>query len=449
MSLNLTTLLTRIGHQLYTINTTVNGFRSSTLPTRVSTIAGDYTSTDPNVSEGIYAQLASAQSAMGAFPTYLQGLARSTLLQMTAEAGGLPNGNLNTAMQYVVNQFISQSQTVKASVVGSSVTPGGSNVGNADVIVSTKLKNGLVAENAFAETITATCTVDAQSGGATAGQESIQFLGQLAQANTLSWLWPAGSGCSATIRAVDATVDNQGGTGNWLKNGDFETFTVSNVPDGWHYGVGTAGTNFLKSTGQHYDGAASLEIVGDSSTLASVYTQLGVDTTFAAKPTDQLAVNFACKVDVVPAAGVLVVELVDGSGTVINDSQGVANSFTVTLSGLTTSWATKSGIFRTPAVLPSSVNLRFRLSTALSSGSNLFLDHVAMAEGTSLYLQGPSVWAFSNPTNLILGDTYSVGISNTRGGIQSGFEQLFGMRSLGYLLPSSGSPTMPDGTYIV
>jgi hypothetical protein len=449
MSLNLTTLLTRIGHQLYTINTTVNTFRGTSLASRVSTIAGDFTGSDQNVSEGIYAQLATAQSACGAFPTYLQGLARSTLLQMAAEAGGLPNGNLATSMQYVVNQFISQSQTVKASVVGSSVTPGGSNIGNANIVVSTKLKTGQVAENAFAETITATCTNDAQSGGATAGRESVQFLGQLAQANALSWLWPAGSGCSATGLACDATRDNQGGTGNWLANSDFETWTVANTPDNWHYGVGSAGTAFLKSTLQHHDGAASLQWVGDSSTLATAYQELGVDTTNAAKPSDQLAVNFAVKVDVVPAGGVLTVELVDGSGTAINDGQGNANSFTVTLSGLTTAWAIKSGVFRTPAVLPASVRLRFRLSTALSTGSGLFLDHVALAQGTSLYVQGPSVWVFANATNLILNDTYAVGITNTPGGIQRGFEQLFGMRSLGYLLPSAGSPTMADGTYLV
>jgi hypothetical protein len=450
MSLSITTLMTRIGHQLYAINDITNPYRGTTLPTRTNLIAADYASSDQNLINGLYSALSSAQTAETGWLTYLQSLAQATLIQMCVEAGPLTSSSLAACMAYLISQMQSGSQTVKASVVGSSVAAGGSNVGNADVLVSTKLANGLVCENTFAEIVTATCVADAQSGGATAGQESMQYLGQIAQTNRLSNLWPAGSGCSASGRAVSPLVNNQGGTGTWLYNGAMELFTVANQADGWTYNTGTAGTRFLQSTAQHYDGSSSLEITGDSSTLSNFSQQFGSGlNTLTILPTDQLTVHFACKVDVAPAAGVLQVDLCDGSGTVINDAQGNPNSFTVNLVSLGTTFVLKSGTFRTPAVLPSAVNLRFHLTTALSTGSNLFIDHIAFAEGTQLYTQGPTVWTFSNSTNLIKNDTYNATFTNTPGLIQQGFQQLFNMTSLGYLLPSSASPTLPDGTYIV
>ena len=107
------------------------------------------------------------------------------------------------------------------------------------------------------------------------------------------------------------------------------------------------------------------------------------------QPLTSYAVNLALKVDVVPAAGVLTIDLIDGNSNVIQDAQGNNNSFAVTLSGATTSWVFHSGVFRMPRALPAAMFLRIRLSTGLSSGSNLFIDHLAMGALTRLYNGGP------------------------------------------------------------
>jgi hypothetical protein len=103
------------------------------------------------------------------------------------------------------------------------------------------------------------------------------------------------------------------------------------------------------------------------------------------------------------------------------------------------------GTFRTPAVLPPSLRVRVRLSTPLSSGSALYIDRVAMAEPTSLYPQGPAVAVFSGAPNVVRGDSWQLVVRNNGNGLlQSAADRLFGMRSLGLLLPSAGNPSVPN-----
>lgn len=169
------------------------------------------------------------------------------------------------------------------------------------------------------------------------------------------------------------------------------------------------------------------------------------------QPLTSYAVNLALKVDVVPAAGVLTIDLIDGNSNVIQDAQGNNNSFAVTLSGATTSWVFHSGVFRMPRALPAAMFLRIRLSTGLSSGSNLFIDHLAMGALTRLYNGGPGRAIFSGNANFISGDGWDMTTTNDFGGssnlatFQWLFERLFGMRSLGLLLPSAvSSPSIGD-----
>jgi hypothetical protein len=139
---------------------------------------------------------------------------------------------------------------------------------------------------------------------------------------------------------------------------------------------------------------------------------------------------------------------VDGSGTVVNDQNGVPNSFTVSLPGLGTSFVAKTHVFRTPADLPTTLRLRLKLTTALSGGSNLFVDDVALAVMSSLYPQGPSVAVFAADTQTIRGDTWAIGITNNRTTTSRGwnlaFQRWYGMMGLGLLLPVSNSPTIAD-----
>lgn len=440
-------LFARLGHVIGALNE-YNTFRGTTAPARVATLVGDYTATDEAIIDGVQSQLTSLQSSGRGYASYLQTLAGDILTTMIGEWRPLTDASLGTAITALISLMNAAGATIKASAITASASSTSSNLGNADVIVSTKLKSGLVAEDTFPETMTGTVTTDANSGGATAGRETITFRGQPSATDALSWTWPAGSGSTTSVQAVSALQASTSGRGNWLANGSMETWSVSNVPNGWHYGVGSAGSQFLKSTAQSYDGSASLQFVGDGTTLASVYQQLGVDTTVVAVSSDQVAVHFAIKTDGPPAAGSLAVELVDGTGAIISDGRGTPNASTVDLTGVGTSWSTKSAVFRTPSILPASVSLRFRLVTAITNGKNMWLDHVALAEGVQPYAMGPTIWAFSNSANLIAGDTFAVAIANTPGGFQRGFDRFFNMRSLGYLLPSSASPSIPDSLIV-
>lgn len=447
MSISYTNLFgTKLGPIVATLNA-INLSRGTTIPARIATHVTDFAGTDASLAASLWSALSSYQSGGSSLASSLQALFQNAIIDDVNAAISLPDQSLATALNALVNDMRTNAQTVSANVVGATVTANSGNTGNGTVLVGAKTKTGLALENTFAETVTASCTQDAQSGGATAGQEAIQFRCQPQSAgNQLNFPWPGGSGGAATATSISPGASQAGGAQNWLRNSNFETWTVSNIPDGWHVTVGTAGTQVLKSTtaGTFYDGVASLALVGDGSTLTALEQQFGVDTSVKMIPLDQLAWNLYVRVSSVPAAGVLEVALVDGTGTVIQDMQGANNVATLSLPGITTTFAPFGGFFRTPRVLPAAAYLRVRLSTALSSGSTVFIDHLALAEPTQLYQGGLYVAPFSASTGLIFGDGYSIAVTNSRAGqIQTAFEQFAGMRAKSLLLPSTtGTPTI-------
>ncbi len=357
--------------------------------------------------------------------------------------------NVNSALAYLILDMIANSATVQEATVGGSIAYAGTNVGNPVTVVSLRDVGGLHLEYAFDELITGVVTNDSIATPSVAQVEPIRFLGQPAVADTLSWTYPAGSGGVANITATSPQISGN----NWTVNGSMETWTVPNTPDSWHYTVGVAGTQFLKTVagGTFYDGLAALEIVGDSTTLSTVrqqFRQTGVpgDMSQTLSPLTQIAMNMFFKMSSTPAAGVLKVALTDASGTVINDAQGTPNSFTLALTTVGfTSWTSASWAFRTPAVLPAATYLSIKVTTAITTGSNLYIDRVGVVQMAPLYRAGPFVSVFSGNVNMLRGDTSFLAITNNYGGgFQELFQKLFNMTNAGLILPSSGSPTISD-----
>lgn len=446
MSLNTTTLFTRLGGLISTLDATVNAYRGTDLPARVAAIRGLYASPDLDILDGLSARLTAAQSTAGGFAGYLRQLARTTVIRMVNEAAVQADQGLPTALNYVIAYMVANSQTLQRNAVGQSVAAGGANTGTGNLLVGLLDNRGNPREYAFAEVLQGACTSDAQSGGATSGQETWGFVGQYGVTDALSWLYPAaGSNSGIALQSVDASSYGNSGTRNQLVNGDMEGWT-SNVPTNWHITTGTAGTTVRQSTAEHYDGASSLRITGDGSELTSLYTGLGTDTVADPIPLDQLAVSFRLKVSSVPSAGVLTVQLVDGTGAQIDDDAGNASAFTVSLPGATTSWVAHGGFLRTPRVLPTTVRLRLKLTTALDNTVDLFLDHIGMAQPVTAYLGGPALAVFSGSTPWIAGDTFAATVTNDFGGLlQSGSDRLLGMRNLGLIFPSvASSPSISD-----
>ena len=455
MSLNLTTLFTRIGAIQGCINA-FNTFAGTTAVTDLTNMASEYSGLDNAFIDGWATTTLPLVQATD-YPTALQTYAQNTVIGMANEAAVLPDSTLGTALSYVYSQMVSQAATIQSSTVGSSTSASSSNNGAGVWIISTKSQGGLTLENTYAETLTATCTADSQTGGTLVGSEILTVQDGQPPTSSLSYLWPAGSGTNTTVTACNPSVSEQPGN-NILYNSSFETWTLSTNPDGWEVSTGT-----VAQSSTAYYGSSSLLIVGDGSTHTTFGQEFNssTGTTIALNPlvltsqsnVSQYLVNLWCKVSSTPAAGVLQVALVSSpGGSVINDYQGNANSYNVALTGVSTSWLNFGGAFRLPTALPSTIYLQLKLTTALSNAVSLYIDGVTMCQGTQLYTQGPYVAFVSkpNPPLVVSGDSWGLSFTNTFGGatpttnFQSVFAELFDTPDLGILLPSSNSPSLSN-----
>ena len=143
-------------------------------------------------------------------------------------------------------------------------------------------------------------------------------------------------------------------------------------------------------------------------------------------------------------------DLFDGS-SIINDENGTANSFTIDLTALTTSYASRTGVFRTPSILPAAIYLRMRLSTALTNGRSVYFDKASLGEMTQAYTSGPYLAVHAGSIAFEVGDLGTVAVTNSRGaaGTLDTFQTLFArefpdMISSELLLPSAAAPTISD-----
>lgn len=430
-----------------------NDYRGTTNITEIDS-AGDSVddivtqfTTNKDIIDGLWTQLENHRSSQSGWLSYLRGVAERIVIELADDDVTLVSKDIATALEELISQMEDNSDSVDASTVSASASADAGNTGDAKVVVSVKRKDGLNNELVFAETMELECTSDSYTGGQTAGQETFTLRGEVAVSDALDWQWPAGSGVTTTVTAVDANVD---ANGNLLTNSDFEDFT-SNVPDNWAVLVGTAGTTILRETTTVYDGSSSLEFVGDAgSTLSSIAQTFDS----ASGTTSELAPNtvyhFSClgRKSASLAAGVLEISLVDSSNAYITDDQGNNLATTIAHGSLSSSaWTQFSGTFTTPKVLPTSYKLRVRASTALTDGESAFLDHLSLAAATEAYTGGPWVSVHSGATNSLLEDLYTLSISNNfAGDFQKEFDRLFNMKSLGLQLPSNsgGSETVAD-----
>ncbi len=405
--------------------------------------------------DGIYAKLASFRVAVGTPLTDMQALAQAYTIAVVNADTPLSSLTVNAALNVLISQLKANAQTVRSNAPAATVTAAAGNVGTAKVICNVTGHDGLLREYIFPETLTLTALKDKNSG-ATAGSETLNVASVANISDRLSYLWPAGSGAAAGSVVLADPMLSQGKI-NVLNNSSFESFTA-NIPAGWVIVTGVAGTTVLKSTAVVHASysTASLQITGTGSELTSLTQQFNsiVGTTVALAAQTSYPVAGWCKVSATPSAGVLKIDLIDGSGTVINDDQGTPNSLTIDLTLQTTGWAFFSVWFRTPTNLPSTIKLRLHLTTALDNTKSVYIDDMAMAANTiDLYKGGPLLAAFRGDTEIVRGDNWSDVLTNTNsafytvqtaGLFQTLFDVLFDMRNSGLILPSAVSPSISD-----
>jgi hypothetical protein len=413
---------------------------------------------DLSTEYGIAAVLAPARdvyntAGISSIEVTLKQAAVAILNKMVNDDTSLPNKNDTAAsIRELISQMNTASATVKRATTSISQSAGSANNGNGSIVITVTGPDGLTKRNVFAETARLICTSDSQTGGSTLGRESFVYYGDPARAD-FDNLWPAGSGAVATIPSIDS-LESAGG--NLLTNSSFETL-ASDAKNwtGWAIDVGVYNTDLTTEATVVYRGVKSLKIVGGA-TLTAIHQDFNnstAGTPAALKPLTEYAIIARHKVDVVPAAGVLTIDLTDQDATpnVTADAQAVSNTKAITLSGLTTAWSSTTTTFRTPAAIPTSgFRLRVRITTGLSSGSNLYVDDLAMAEMTMPYPGGPLVAIFAGSNKWLINDVFTLTVANNRGGaaygasFQAAFDRYFGMRVLNLQLPDASSPTIAD-----
>lgn len=384
-----------------------------------------------NLPDANLAQLA----AMSSINSALRVAAQAMLIQMVDDDDPQPARTVLESLAELDRQMRTGAETIKANTVSVTPAAGGSNVGTGILVASIKDGRGYNLEYALAEDV----EFDLQST-TTAGAEVWRGRGENAIGDKLSQLWPGGSGSSKTYTSFNAT-----NSANKVSNGGFETFTVANLPDGWVAVTGVAGTDFGSEAALFYLGAKALKYIGGA-TLTNLTHALTVS---GLKPKEPLALNLFTRVSSVPAAGVAVIDLIDGSNNVISDEAGTANTLTVTLTGLTTSYAVKNVVFRLPDPIPSVVKLRIRLTTALSAASNWLIDHLSLATMDRQYASGgPYFKFFTGATNWSGDDLYTAAVANNYAGLfQTFLMRAYDIEQTGLILPSDGAPTIAEALF--
>ncbi len=351
-------------------------------------------------------------------------------------------------MQEIIRQMKAQGLTVLANAVTSSQSTLSGSLGSGVLVLTTLRGDGLAQENTVPETLRLVCTADSYTGGQTAGQETFGLTGSPATAGIWDYNWPTGSGASIQVSAVSADQDATV-TGNLLTNSNFELWTTalpSDTLDDWILEAGTYGTDVVKSS-TAMTGSFSVRFL-PTGVNVELYQEFNSASVVAPEALASYAANvWLAKPSGVISAGVLVVELVDDTGTVTQNAQGANNSFSVTLSTLGSTFAAYNGVFRLNATPPSVVRLRFRLSTGLA-GASFYMDDACLAAMNGMYAGGPGFVIFSGATPFAGGDGWNITDTNDYGGssdlatFQTGFNRLLNMAGNGLLLPSSGSPNI-------
>lgn len=437
----------RIGKIAYSLNT----FQSP-MATQFNNIVAQYASTLQDVGGLVAIQQNSLIRSTSGIMGFASAAATQTILKMV-EADNPPMAtSFFNAMTYVIEQMIAQAATVNRCTVSVTPTVLTGSVGNGAIVTTTKRGDGLVQENLFAESMRLACVSDSYTGGATAGQEVFTLRSETALAGVWDWDYPQGSGLTTQTSAVSASTDASTGS-NLLTNGDMESWNTDVPPElnNWVLEDGTWGTDIQRGATPNR-GTYSLQFLPTANDT-EIYQQFGDatnGTSVTMTPLFDYAVNLWLRENANTAsAGVLTVALVDSLGAVINDDQGVANSFTIDCTALGSTFVARNGVFRLPSVPPSVVRLQLRMSTALA-GDSVFVDDICLARMQPTYSGGFFYSVFSGATNFVNGDGWSIVTTNNRAGasflatFQSLFDRLLPMRQNGFLLPSAAVGTILD-----
>ena len=383
--------------------------------------------------------------------TSITGLASTTLVRMVNDS--VPSiSDVPSALMELIRQMKALGESVQAGVLSATISALLTNTGNGVLVITTKRGDGLSQANIVPETVRVSCTNDSYTGGAVAGQEQFSLVGQPLITPLWNYNYPSGSSANQTSSAI-STTQTGAGNNNVLTNSSFDVWTNPTSTGqllNWVLEVGTWGTDVAQQT-TAFGGLRSVQFFPTAANTV-LYQQFstGAGTSSTLSSLTSYSWNFWIRAFTATiTSGVLVVELVDGSGVVTVDAQSVPNSYTINLTGMTTAWTPVNATFRTPDAIPSVLRIRFRMATPVV-GSSIYVDSMAMSTVRASYQGGFGYTVFSGSIPFRAGDAFNAVLANDYGGslylgtFQALFNRFYGMSSLNLLLPSNVTPTQPD-----
>lgn len=374
-------LFTRLGVMGKTYNDAVTAYGSA-LNTNVENIRAQFASGNEGiVTDGIYTARNSYRTVHSSWQSYLQSLMQSTVVEMANDDSALASKTLASALAAVIKQMKSTSDSILRGSSSATVTAYSGNKGDAKILTSFTNPYGDAIATAYPETITLSCASDSSNYA-----ESFSIAGQPTKSVT-DYTWPGGSGASGSITLCNAASDNI------IKNANFSTWSSpSAMPDSWTTTTGSAGSTIVRDTSvkRTAAGGYSLQFVSDGSTLLNVKQQLQASTIAV---NNVLCLHFWGKMSAADASGILRCRLVDGSGSVINNDAGTANSFTKDMNTtIGTSYTSLSGFFQLPRQLPSTgVFLEIGMSVSPASAKTLNISLIGLSKAQPFYVDRKSV----------------------------------------------------------
>lgn len=419
----------------------VETYQGTTLQAAIDGTYGEYND-DGELVDSIYESLERSQSASGQIKSDLFTFANTTLIEMVDDDQPLPSKVTVDALEELIDQLVSQSETIEENVTSVSSAADAGNTGDGVMLTTLVGGDGVTIEYNFDEIIRVDCTSDSQPGrgGTAEGSELWTARGEETTSFT-DFNWPLGSGGATAITTANASVNAS--DNNFLTNSDFEEFTT-NAPDSWTIITGSAGST-VDDTTTAYKGTTALAFVGDGAELTKITQQLRNTATNTAgdlEPATTYAFELRTRVSTVPAAGVLRVSLRDGTGAAAT----VGTVVTIDLTAETTSYASHSITMQTPSSLPDELHMVIELTTALSNTFSVFIDNLAFVPMTQ-HETGTFIAIFSGAIDWEFDDRFDItSVNDYAGGFQTFFWRNYDMPALELQLPSatSGGETIPD-----
>ncbi len=187
----------------------------------------------------------------------------------------------------------------------------------------------------------------------------------------------------------------------------------------------------------------SFTLIGNGSTLTAHYVQIPL-----LEPEKVYFLMWRHRKSGTPAAGVVRVSIKQGiGGSVILNSLPASMELSLTLTGspVGTSFTGYDFAVQINKSQKQPLFLCLEQTTAISNGTTFAIDDLALVEGVQLYPGGPFVAALGGLKGAYKSDSWTLEVTNDRGGsVQEWFERFFGLSQLGLQLPITGSTNIPD-----